>query len=127
MHTASSVRFVLTLSLALIGCLNDSSGPNTFCAAPRSIAVQLNVSDSSSGVALADSATGTVVSGGYQDSLHQVSTTTLWGGDRIGTYTVTVQRPAYRAWVMTHVAVSQKGPCGNVIPVDLVARLVHGP
>jgi hypothetical protein len=116
------------LATALLAC--DNPGPGGFCTAPRSIAVQLDVSDSLTGVGLADSAAGTAVSGGYQDSLHHFGSppaTTLWGGDRIGIYTVTVQRPAYRDWVKANVRVSQVGECGNVIPVDLVARLVHVP
>ena len=128
MHKASSVPFLIAVGFTLAGCMADTP-PIAYCLAPRSIAVILDVSDSLSGVGLADSATGTATSGAYQDSLHHMamSPTSLWSGDQVGRYTVTVHRPAYRDWVMSNVVVSQTGPCGNVIPANLVARLVHAP
>jgi hypothetical protein len=103
----------------LSGC--DSQGPNTACAAPRSIAIQLTVTDSTTGAGIADSAYGLIVSGTYSDSLHHVvpSPTLLIAGDSLGTYSVTVQRPGYADWTRQGVSVSQVGLCGNVLPVAL--------
>ena len=131
MYKTPLVPCLLALGVALTGCWLDSSTspPIGYCAAPRSIAVMLDVSDSLSGVGLADSAAGTASTGAYQDSLHHtaLSPTSLWSGDQVGSYTVTVQHPAYRDWVMADVAVTQRGLCGNVIPVHLAARLVRAP
>jgi hypothetical protein len=122
----------LATTLVLIAgtsCRASTSVPIEYCTAPRSIAVELDVRDSVSGAAIADSAAGAVATSSYQDSLHHItgSASLLWGGDQLGTYTVTVRHPAYADWSKANVVVSQRGPCGNVIPVQLTALLVRAP
>ena len=118
---------MLALGSSLLGC-KDGTGPTPtgYCLAARSLAIVLDVTDSLSGVGLASQASGAVIAGAYQDSLHHsTSATVLVGGDRVGTYSVTLQHPAYRDWSTSGVEVSQVGSCGNVIPVHVAARLVH--
>lgn len=119
-------RFVLCGAL-LSAC--DGVMPNGLCTAPRSIAIEVDVSDSLSGRGLADSTTGAVQAGSYTDSLQHVSTsaTLLLGGNQLGTYTVTVSHAGYVTWVQNGVRVTQRGTCGNVIPVHLAARLSAAP
>jgi len=125
------MRVQRAIALTLFACISCTRSivPSGFCAAPRSIAIELVVRDSVSGVYLADSATGTVTAMTYQDSLHHFgfADSLLWGGDQLGTYALLVQRPGYRDWTKSGVVVSQRASCGNVIPVQLNALLVHGP
>jgi hypothetical protein len=130
MHNHQSLTLAtLVLGTSLLGCRDGTSPtPTGYCLAPRSLAVVLDVTDSVSGVGLAGQASGTVIAGAYQDSLHHsASATILVGGDRIGTYSVTVQHPGYRDWTRSDVVVAQVGSCGNVIPVQVAARLVGAP
>jgi hypothetical protein len=57
------------------------------------------------------------------DTLEHENSLTLLGGQLLGTYDVTVQRPGYSGWTQSGVAVTQTGPCGNVEPVNLTAPL----
>lgn len=130
MRHASRPLFRLLPVPALLlaaGCGTD--GPNAACTAIRSIAIEVNVTDSVTGLARADSATGLVQSGSYSDSLLPFGGTTnlLFAGDRLGTYTVTVSRPGYAAWSRTGIAVTTQGVCGNVLPVHLDAPLQPAP
>jgi len=94
-----------------------------FCAAPKSEAVVISVRDSLSGQAAADGAIGTLVGAGVDDTLEHVDSLTIRGGDQTGTYTVTIDRPGYLTWSASSVRVTKQGPCGNVIPVELNAKL----
>lgn len=116
------------VAIACAAC-SSSSTPFGFCTAPASVAVVVDVHDSISGAALADSASGTLATPSFQDSLHHVSgvDSELVGGNQLGTYTVTVHRPSYADWIEAGVVVSRTGPCGNVIPVQLTAALVRAP
>jgi hypothetical protein len=117
----------VTATWVVAGCSNASI-PVGFCTAPRSIAIEVEVHDSVTGAPRADSAIGTVATAAYADSLHHDgSDTTLYGGDRLGTYQVLVRRPDYGDWHQTGIVVSTTGPCGNVLPVQLEARLVPTP
>lgn len=109
------------------GC--SDYGPNQACLATRSIAIEVSVTDSIAGQNIADSATGCVQAGSYSDSLiaYNSPATLLFGGNRLGTYTVTVSRPGYATWTRSGVAVGQKSTCGSVIPVHLDALLQPGP
>jgi hypothetical protein len=99
------------------------------CTAPRSRAIEVAVSDSASGLALADSAVGSLQAGNYADALqHSLDSSLLLpGGSELGTDDVSVSRPGYMAWSRIGVAVTQVGPCGNVEPVHLDARLQAAP
>ena len=123
-----SILVLLTLGF-LLGCSrNPTASFAGRCLAPVSIAVIVAVDDSVSGASVVDSARGVAQAGAYVDSLHLSSPPpVLLGGDRLGTYEVTVTRPGYRQWTRSGVLVSQQGPCGNVIPVQLTALLQRAP
>ncbi|MEP7066940.1 MAG: hypothetical protein ABI889_12965, partial [Gemmatimonadota bacterium] len=74
-----------------------------------------------------DGATGTLVGAGISVALIQDDSLTLEGGAQLGTFTVTVERAGYLTWSALNVLVSDKGPCGNVLPVQLSARLQPAP
>jgi hypothetical protein len=121
-------RWLLLPALAFSAACSDQ-GPIAACAATRSIAIEVAVTDSISGLGRADSASGLVQAGSYTDSLVSLggSATLLFGGDQLGTYNVTLSRPGYAPWSRTGVAVTRKSVCGSVIPVHLDARLQPGP
>jgi len=112
------------LAVALAAC-DGGQQMVGYCAAPRSIAIEVTVTDSASGLPLADSTTGNIVAGSISDSLHHVSDTSavLYGGDQRGTYDVSLSHPGYAPWSRQAVAVTQLGRCGNVVPVALTALL----
>jgi hypothetical protein len=118
----------LTLGLALGACRSATMPPIGFCTAPASVSVIATVTDSVTGAAVADSASGAIQDGTYRDSLRLVpSTAELVAGTQIGTFTITINRPRYQTWVRSGVRVSQRGPCGNVIPIRIDARLQPAP
>lgn len=126
MRTIGSISGAIFI-IAVAACQSSTGARVGYCTATRSIAIDLDVLDSATGVGIADSATGTVSTTNYQDSLRHVSDTEMRGGDRLGTYTVAVQRPGFVDWSKTGVAVSRSGLCGNVIPVKLSALLARKP
>ena len=119
-----SLRVIPTAVVLIVAaCQNGPTTPPVgYCTAPRSIAVLLAALDSTTRASVADSAHGVVQSGTYVDSL-RLSFDVLEGGTKLGTYQVTVERPGYHQWIRTNVQVTQQGPCGNVIPVELTALL----
>jgi len=123
----SAVCVAAALGL-LVGCSTGDPFAGE-CAAPRSIAIALTVTDSVSGDSIADSASGSVTAGAYADSLHHVEgfPALLVAGDRLGTYAISLTRPGYAAWGSSGVAVTHVGVCGNVEPVELAARLQPAP
>ena len=132
MHFSSShgksTRGATLLCLAALAGLASScraadQGPNPGCTAKAPLSVLVSVRDSISGAAAADDALGTLVGSGVDDTLAHVDSLTLEGGDQLGTFTVTIDRPGYLTWTAPDVHVTQKGICGNVLPVQLSARL----
>ena len=119
----------LAAGLGLLGGCGTGDPFAGECSAPRSIAIALTVTDSVSGDSIADGASGTVTAGAYSDSLQHVVgfPALLVGGDRLGTYAISLTRPGYAAWGRAGVAVTHVGVCGNVEPVELVARLQAAP
>lgn len=107
---------------ALSGCGSDTS-PSGLCLSSGPIAVIITVRDSLSGKALADSATGTLEVAGVDEMLQAVDSLRMIGGDRRGTYSVTVDRAGYVPWTKANVQVTERGDCGNPIPVRLSANL----
>jgi len=126
LHTTPA-RLRSLLALVGLGWVVCSCGSDTqlvgFCAAPKSEAVEISVRDSLSGQAAADGAIGTLVGAGVDDTLEHLDSLRIRGGDQTGTYTVTIDRPGYLTWIASSVRVTQQGPCGNVIPVALNAKL----
>jgi hypothetical protein len=117
----TALVFLAALAAIASGC--GSSNLVGFCSAPRSLSVVVTVRDSTSGQAAADAAIGTLVGGSVTDTLIQTDSLTLVGGDATGTFTVHVEHPGYLRWTASDVHVTQQGPCGNVIPVQLSAKL----
>jgi hypothetical protein len=117
----ATLLFVLGLGWVM-GCGSDNS-PTGGCLAPMSLSVVVSVRDSISGQPTADGAIGTLVAAGVDDTLFHSDALTLIGGDRTGTFTVTIDRPGYLTWIASNVRVTEHGPCGNVIPVELSAKL----
>ena len=123
-----SARITTLVCLAALGgiatsCGSDGTPPTGFCAAPASLSVIVSVRDSISGQAAASGATGTLTGASVDDTLRQVDSLRLVGGDQTGTFTVRVDRPGYLTWTASDVQVTESGPCGNVIPVELSAKL----
>jgi hypothetical protein len=118
-------RTTLLLTSALtLGACRSTTMPIAYCTAPASVSVVVTATDSITGVPVADSATGVVQDGAYRDSLRfEPSSDELAAGNRVGTFAITIDRPRYQPWVRNGVRVSQVGPCGNVIPVRVAARL----
>ncbi|MGH7632580.1 MAG: hypothetical protein ACRENC_02535 [Gemmatimonadaceae bacterium] len=85
--------------------------------------MRIEVRDSVTGQAAADGATGTLEATGVDDTLRVIDSLTMTGGDQTGTYAVTIDRPGYFTWMQSDVRVADVGPCGNVIPVNLSAKL----
>ena len=123
-------RLVTWSCLAAMGWIVSScSSDNVIaaCAAPAPVAVVVTVRDSTSGAAAADGAIGTLVGAGVDDTLIQTDSLTLRGGNQLGTFTVTIDRPGYLTWTAANVSVTMKGVCGNVLPVQLSAKLQPAP
>ena len=120
-------RAATFVCIAALGCIVSSCGsgstPTGFCAAPRSLSVIITVRDSVSGAAAAEGAIGTLVGASVDDTLLQADSLTLLGGDRTGTFTARIDRPGYLTWTESDVRVTEVAPCGNVIPVQLSAKL----
>jgi len=107
----------------IVGSCGSNNIPTGFCTAPKSLSVVVTVRDSMSGAAAATGALGTLVGAGVDDTLFQTDSLTLVGGDQLGTFTVTIDHPGFLTWTADDVRVTEKGPCGNVLPVQLNARL----
>jgi hypothetical protein len=107
----------------LSSCGSDSSGPTGRCLSVRPLAVVVAVRDSTTGQAAADGAIGTLVGSGVNDTLFHEDSLTIFGGDQLGTYTVTINRPGDLTWSASEVHVTEVGECGNVLPVQLSAKL----
>jgi hypothetical protein len=127
----ASARLAALVCLAALLCIasscsSDGTPPVGFCTAPASLSVIVTVRDSISGQAAADGSLGTLVGASVDDTLHQTDSLTLLGGDQAGTFTVRIDRPGYLTWTASDVHVTEVGPCGNVIPVELSAKLQPG-
>jgi hypothetical protein len=127
MLSTSSAHTARLACCAVLACSAGSCGSDrtltAFCTAPASLSVIVAVRDSITGQAAVGGATGTLVGASVDDTLHQVDSLQLAGGDQTGTFTVQIDRPGYLAWSASGVRVTEVGPCGNVIPVQLSARL----
>jgi hypothetical protein len=118
----SALVFFIALGWIVSSCGSDTPTV-AFCTAPAPLSVVVTVRDSTSGQAAADGAIGTLVGAGVNDTLFQADSLTLVGGNQAGIFTVTIDRPSYLTWTAANVSVTEKGPCGNVIPVRLNAKL----
>lgn len=123
----SAALAALLPSMLAAGCrAADRMGP---ACSPRlpGHAVAVVVRDAATGAPLADGARGAVRDGAFIDSLRPespqapVQWTLVGGGERAGTYTVTVERQGARPWRRDGVVV-HRGACG-VVTETLTADL----
>ena len=78
--------------LILAACQNaQSTQPTGYCTAAYSPAVVVTAEDSTTRANLAMGSRGVVRNGTYSDSLRRVDSV-LWGGARLGTYDVAIER-----------------------------------
>ena len=123
---ASSVACLISLGWIAASCGSDTTIVG-YCAAPRSLAVVVTVRDSISGDAAADGALGVLTGASVEDTLINSDALTLLGGDKTGTYAVTIDKLGYLTWSASNIHVTKVARCGNVIPVDLSAKLQPAP
>ena len=116
----------LIVSIALTAC--EFNGPCTTSVEPGLI---VRVVDSVTGVPAAHGASGFAVDDEYQGTLRNIAPddpagALLYGADeREGTYTVSVAKSGYEAWVREEVRVT--GDECHVRTVNLEARLIPNP
>lgn len=110
----------------LSACGSDF-GPTGRCLSVGSIAVVVTVRDSTTGRAAADGSIGVLTGASVDDTLINVDSLTILGGDKTGTFTVTIDKPGYLTWSASNIHVTEVGECGNVLPVDLSAKLQPAP
>lgn len=113
----SAAIVISVLGLALFGC---DSGP-VACPAITEPAVEVEVTDATTGRYIAREAEAVITDGSYRDTLRHGKTTqleptlivkTLEGGfERAGTYEVSVSRPSYQSQTRSTVEVPP-GECG---------------
>jgi hypothetical protein len=119
-------------ALFVASCRQEPSSPGVICTQEERPGIVVAISDSVSGVPLADSAFGMVVDGTYSDSLRPLfftsdnqMTARSAASERPGRYQVALGRPGYRAWSRAGVVVV-RGVC-HVVTVELRANLVRAP
>lgn len=122
-RTGGATLICLAALAGLASACGADQGPIAACTSVAPLSVVVTVRDSTSGAAAANDAIGTLVGSGVDDTLSHADSLTLLGGDQLGTFTVTIDRPGYLTWTAPDVQVTQKGSCGNVIPVRLTAKL----
>jgi hypothetical protein len=91
------------------------------------MAVVVTVRDSTTGQAAADGSIGVLTGASVDDTLINADSLTLLGGEKTGTFTVTIDKPGYLTWTASNIHVTEVGECGNVLPVDLSAKLQPAP
>jgi hypothetical protein len=125
--------YLLRYSVALLilaACENaQNTQPVGYCAATLTPAVIVTPEDSSTRANLVMGARGVARSGTYSDSLRRVDLvdSVLWGGARLGTYEVTVERQGYQPWTRSGVQVTQRTVCGALVSVQVTALLQLSP
>src|SRR6267378_3657319 len=122
----SLLRYSVAL-LILAACQNtQNTQPTGYCAGSLSPAVIVTPLDSGTRTNVAVGARGVARSGTYSDSLRRVDSV-LWGGARLGTYEVTVERLGYQTWTRSGVQVTQATVCGAPVSVQVTALLQLSP
>lgn len=100
------------VAVAVLGACDE--GPQPVCTAPSSVAaIVVQPRDSSADTLLVASAVGTIQDGAYVDSLRPFlgqgspPPYLIAGGQRPGTYTITVSVPGFVTWQRARVVVAQ--------------------
>lgn len=83
----------LALAWIASACGADDVNRIAACTSLAGGSVEVTVRDSTSGQVAADGAIGTLVGAGVDDTLTHTDSLTLTGGNRTGTFTVTIDRP----------------------------------
>lgn len=119
--TRTALLTLLAAAACAMGACDDSiSAP---CKGLPNRAIIITVRDSVTGAAAANGAAGTVETAGVVDSLQVVDSLSMFGGSRLGTYEVSVQKDGYQPWSASNVQVTGIGTCGLVVSARLTAKL----
>lgn len=114
------VALLAGATCVLASCNQSISAP---CKGVPSRAIIVAVRDSVTGAAAATGADGTVETAGIVDSLQHADSVSMFGGSRLGSYDITIQKPGYQTWTASNVDVTVIGSCGIVASVRLDAKL----
>jgi hypothetical protein len=117
---AALLTLLAALACAVAGCDDATSAP---CQGLPNRAVIITVRDSVTGAAAASGAIGTVQTSTFVDSLEMADSVTVFGGSRLGTYQVRIEKDGYQPWTALNVQVTDIGPCGILVPARLEAKL----
>lgn len=117
---AALIVLLAATAWAVSACDDRISAP---CKGLPNRAIIISVRDSVTGAAAADGAVGTVETAGIVDSLQHADSLSLFGGSRLGTYEVSIQKDGYQPWSASNVEVTGIGACGLVVSVRLTAKL----
>jgi hypothetical protein len=123
-HSRTRFGFVILLAgvvWAVSSC--NSASLIAACTAAPSRAIVVSVRDSTTGAPAATDAFGTIKSAGVVDTLQHSDSLKMFGGTELGTCDVDIERAGYLPWTASSVHVTETGMCGNVVPVQLSARL----
>ena len=117
----------LSLTAAIVVATGCDLASGTGCDSVLVPGLRMDVTDSVSGAGIAPAAGARVIAraGTYADTVLLQSSHVALAHERAGTYTVTVEHPAYLPWSRTGVRV-RKDEC-HVVPTELTARLQAAP
>jgi hypothetical protein len=118
----------LAAALSMAACSSDSAAPVASCAVAYTPSVLAHVTDSVTGVSLAETALGVIQDHTIVDTLRYFGPPDeMAAGGKPGTYAVTITHAGYADWTRTNVIVTPTGYCNTVNTVTLQARLVPSP
>ena len=122
-------RFTLAsgLMIGLAGCYPSGTVDPVICTAQFVYGLTVTIVDQTTARPIAAQATMTIQDGTYEETVTDSwdGATLSGAGERPGTYTITIEHPAYTTWTRAGVTISAD-EC-HVIPVALTAELVPLP
>ena len=115
------------LLVLLAGCYQGGTLEPVLCTQQFVFGLTVTVVDQSTSAPVANEATMTLRDGTYEEVVTDSwdGSTLSGAGERPGTYTITIEHPAYTTWTRAGVTISAD-EC-HVIPVALTAELVPLP
>lgn len=115
------------LLVLLAGCYQGGTVEPVLCTKQFVYGLTVTVVDQSTSNPIAAAATMTLRDGSYEEVVTDSwdGSTLSGAGERPGTYTITIEHPAYTTWTRAGVTISAD-EC-HVIPVALTAELVPLP
>ena len=115
-----TIFFLPLLCLIIISSCDNSSGPQV-CTSEAEPAIEVQITDATTGRFIAKDAKGVIQDGSYEDSLrHATITQTVpklivssltAGAERAGTYQVKINLEGYESWTRMNIKVPE-GECG---------------